>query len=180
MMGIKDITIYDDDDVENHNLPNQLYRIQDIGKSKVEAIASICKDFAGVDITTRKEKVSNQQLSGIVISGVDSMKTRKDIWEKAIRLNPFIPIYIDGRMGGQVCRIYAIRPCDPDDIVTYEDSLYQGDKVKELPCTARAIIYTSFMIGSLIANQVRKNIRAESTAREIVFDLQTLSLITRE
>ena len=37
-MGCRDITVYDADKIENHNLPNQIYGIKDIGKKKVLAI----------------------------------------------------------------------------------------------------------------------------------------------
>ena len=37
-MGIRNITIYDFDTVEEHNLPNQFYRQCDLGKRKVEAL----------------------------------------------------------------------------------------------------------------------------------------------
>jgi molybdopterin/thiamine biosynthesis adenylyltransferase len=173
-MGVKWITVYDDDKVEPHNLPNQFFRKVDIGWPKVEAIKSICSQFTDAVVTAIQEKVTDQMLSGIVISGVDSMEERRIIWP-AIRYNPAIPFYIDGRMGGQLGRIYSLNPCDTESVNWYERTL-EG-KAMEMRCTAQAIIYNSFMISSLIANQVKKHARAESTAREILFDLQTLSLI---
>src|SRR5512138_700999 len=81
-MGVQNITIYDDDDVEDHNLPNQMYRISDLGKSKVEGTRDICNDFAGLNIDIHKERFENQPISGIVISGVDTMKSREIIWKR--------------------------------------------------------------------------------------------------
>ncbi|MDD4409367.1 MAG: ThiF family adenylyltransferase [Candidatus Pacebacteria bacterium] len=179
-MGIGGITVYDDDTVENHNLPNQFYRLNDIGKTKVGAIKDACMEYAGLTVRGEIERVTNQSLVGPVISGVDSMESRRRVWQEAIKYNPNVPIYIDGRMGGQICRIYTVHPCDPDSVEWYEGTLYGEGQTKELPCTERAIIYNSFMIASLIANQVKKFAGAESTAREIVFDLQTLTFLVKE
>lgn len=176
-MGVRRITIYDDDVVENHNLPNQMYRVSDIGKSKVDATKDICKDFAEVDIEVYKERIEEQSLSGIVISGVDSMKSREIIW-KRIKYNPQVPLYIDARMGAEVCKICTINPRDPDNIKWYESTLFPDEKAADEPCTARAVIYNTFMIASFVSSQVKKYARAQPFAREIIFDLGTLILLT--
>lgn len=178
-MGVENITIYDDDDVEDHNLPNQMYRISDLGKSKVEGTRDICNDFAGLSITIHKERFENQPISGIVISGVDSMKSREIIW-KRMKYNPSVPYYIDARMGAEVCRICTVNPCDPGDIKWYESTLFSDDKAAEELCTAKSIIYNTLMIASLVSNQVKKKARAQSFAREIIFDLGTLILISNQ
>jgi threonine dehydrogenase-like Zn-dependent dehydrogenase len=176
-MGVEKITVYDDDIVEKHNLPNQMYRTSDIGKSKVEATKDICSDFSGVTITVCNEKFEQQSVHGIVISGVDSMKSRAAIW-KRMRYNPMVNLYVDARMGAEVCRILTVNPCDPDDIKWYENSLFPDEKASEEPCTAKAVIYNTFSIAGLIASQVKKLARAQLFVREIIFDLKTLTFIT--
>jgi len=176
-MGVENITIYDDDKVEKHNLPNQMFRISDLGKSKVEGTRDICKDFAGVDIEIFLQKFETQTANGIVISGVDSMKSRKDIWAK-MKFNPAVKLYIDARMGAEVCRILTVKTCDPDDVRWYEKTLFSDDKASVEKCTEKAIIYNTFTISGLVANQVKKFARMESFPREIIFDLKTLMFIT--
>jgi hypothetical protein len=175
-MGVENITVYDDDRVELHNLPNQLYRFGDLGKTKVEGLSSICRDFAGVELKKVPERLNGHALSGIVVSGVDTMKARKEMWER-IRWNPSIPLYIEARMGAEVCRIHSIKPTDPSLVKWYESTLYSDEEAVQAPCTARAIIYCSFMIGALVANQVKKFAKAEMILKEIIFDLATLTLI---
>src|SRR3989304_1851615 len=46
-MGCRHLTLYDDDKVEEHNLPNQLYRPADVGRPKAEALAEIVRAFTG-------------------------------------------------------------------------------------------------------------------------------------
>ncbi len=55
-MGVRNITVYDFDTVEEHNLPNQFYRQCDIGKPKVIALQEIIAQFEGIQITAKNEK----------------------------------------------------------------------------------------------------------------------------
>jgi molybdopterin/thiamine biosynthesis adenylyltransferase len=176
-MGVENITIYDDDIIEAHNLPNQMYRISDIGKSKVDATKDICKDFAGVEISVVNKKFENQSPLGIVISGVDTMKSREIIW-KQLRYKPGVSFYIDARMGAEVCKICTVNPCNPSDVKWYESTLFSDDKALEEPCTAKSVIYNTSSIAGLVACQVKKIARAQPFAREIIFDLRTLTLIS--
>lgn len=175
-MGVSQIVVYDDDSVEPHNLPNQIYRFSDLGKIKVEALADICRDFAGVVVEAKPERFDGQQLAGVVVSGVDTMATRKKIWTR-VKYNPAVQLYIEGRMGAEVARVHTVRPCDPSLVKWYESTLYSDEEASELPCTARAIIYNTLCIAGLVANQVKKFARAEPLAREIIFDLKTLTFI---
>lgn len=175
-MGCSQITVYDDDKVENHNLPNQLYRVTDIGQPKVIALKGIVNEFTDVEIRAIQERIKEKkEFSGIVITAVDSMSSRKEIWQSII-WQPAIELYIDARMGGEVVRIYTIRPCDPDDVEFYKKSLYSDEEAVELPCTAQTIIYSVFLTASLICNQVKHLVKREEISKEIVFDFKTLTL----
>jgi molybdopterin/thiamine biosynthesis adenylyltransferase len=173
-MGVQDLMVYDPDVIEAHNLPNQTYRLDDLGRPKVDALADICWEFAGVEIEPIQEEFPvTSRPSGIVISGVDSMSARQAIWYKAIKPNPFtIPMYVEARMGAQGGRIYTITPHDPDHISLYEASLYSDEEASELPCTARATGYNVFYLAGLLASQVQKFVMGEVPPRpEIIFDL---------
>lgn len=175
-MGCSDITIYDADKVEPHNIPNQFFRKKDGGKLKVEATKEIVEDFTGLKVKTRNEFYKNQRLTGIIISGVDSMKTRKEIWEQ-IKLKPGVRLYIEARMGGEQFRIFAVNPCDPDDIEFYEENLYPDEEVERLPCTQQTILYTPRVLSGLVEALVKKHIKGEKCPKEIIFDLKTLLMV---
>jgi molybdopterin/thiamine biosynthesis adenylyltransferase len=177
-MGMERITVYDNDSVELHNLPNQFYRFSDIGKLKVAGIADIANDFAGVELKTENKLLTEgdvRNLHGITICGIDSLSGRRELW-KGMKYNLNVPLYIDARMGGEVGRIFTVNPCDTDDVEQYEQSIADTIVPKELKCTERAIIYNTFMIASLVANQVKKFIMGEELIKEITFDLKTLSI----
>jgi molybdopterin/thiamine biosynthesis adenylyltransferase len=177
-MGCVHLTVYDDDLVEEHNIPNQLYRLSDVGQLKVERLADIIKGFTGTGIDARPERVQGQRLQGIVVSGVDSMEARRQIWDRSIRFKAGVAMYIDARMGAEVSRIYTVRPADPDHVRFYERTLYSDDEAWQFPCTAQAIVYTGFGIASLVAAQVKRVAMGETCKREIIFDQKTLTCFT--
>jgi molybdopterin/thiamine biosynthesis adenylyltransferase len=179
-LGCKNITVFDFDDVEIHNLPNQFYRNCDIGKPKVEALKSIVKDFEGFDISAKNEKFQDQEfIPGYVIFAVDNMDERMKIWER-IRLNPQVKKLFDARMGGEMMRLFTINPCDLDDIKFYEKVLYPTKEAQELPCTARAIIYNVLAIACLVSNNVKRAMLGQRLKREIAFDLNTLNFYSNK
>jgi hypothetical protein len=176
-MGCQRLTLYDPDVIEPHNLPNQLYRLGDIGRPKVEALADLLREFASPAVTAKQEAVARQPLSGVVISGVDSMASRQRIWQESVRFRAAVPLYIDARMGAQVCRLLTVRPADPDDVRWYETTLFADDSAADEPCTAQAIIYTTFGLASFVANQVKRHALGEVYERDLLFDFATLTLL---
>lgn len=175
-MGCSKLFGFDPDSIESHNLPSQFYRETDLGKFKALALAEIVKDFTGVEMKAYVEKFEKQTLApGLVISGVDTMKARQDIWRRVCR-KPSTPLYIEARMGAEIARIYSIQTCNPLAIKFYEGMFYSDEQAVNLPCTARAIVYNVFAIASLIASQVKRYSQGEKIHKEIIFDLKNLVL----
>ena len=175
-MGCTNVKVYDGDKVEPHNLPNQIYRTKDIGKFKVEALKEIAIEFADIDIEAIPETVEQQKLEGIVICAVDDMDTRIHIWQKLVKFKFQIKLYIEARMGAETFRVFAVKPCDPDDIAKYERELYPSAEAAELPCTERAIIYNVFAIAGMVGAQVKKYVSAEKLPFCITFDLKGMQM----
>ena len=176
-MGCSTITVFDDDTVENHNLPNQYFKVADVGRSKVEALKDIVREFTDVEITALNEKFKGQPLpGGIVISAVDSMDTRQAIWLR-VKYNPTISLYLDGRFGAEVLRLYSINPLDIDDIRLYEGSLYPSSETLPVRCTAKSVMYTVLAVSAFISGQVKKHCMGESYLKEITCDLKLTHLM---
>jgi len=182
-MGCNDITVYDPDIVEEHNRPNQSYRKGDIGKFKVEAAKEITEQFAEwCRVTVYPERFEGQRpLEGIVISAVDHMEVdkegswgRREIWQ-AVRDNFLsVPLFIDGRIGGEIIQVHTVRPSQIEDAEAYEATLYSDKDAVELPCTAQNIIYVGKIIGGLIALQAKKWLKKQKYERKITLDLVNL------
>ena len=167
-MGVKEFTIYDDDVVDEHNAPNQMYSLLDIGRPKVDAITEVIESMGG-GVTKKQERYLGQNLSDMVIVTVDNMLGRSRVWDK-VKHNPNVPLLIDARMGAEEGRIFAINPRDEEHIKLYENSLYSDEEAVELPCTAQAIIYNTFMIGALVCRLVKGFANSENLPREITLD----------
>lgn len=176
-MGIPELTFWDNDKVEIHNLPNQLFKTEDIGNAKVKALHSILNEF-GTNLKkySSVKKKWDKTVLPIMITAVDSMETRKAIW-KVIKKNHLCDIHIETRMGAELMRIYAINPSDPTHIAFYEKTLYSSKESVKTPCTERAIFYNCFIIAGLVGCLIKKHIKQEDTPKEIIFDLKTFTFL---
>jgi NAD(P)-dependent dehydrogenase (short-subunit alcohol dehydrogenase family) len=157
--GFENITVYDFDTVEEHNLPNQLLPMwvgdQDTMEwGKATALFHLVHDVADIAITPINERYTDQPLgeiviAAIVIAAVDSLDTRQSIWEQ-VQSSMDTLFFLDGRMAITSMDLYAIDMMDEEAVNKYEESL--TGKAEELPCTARATMFNSFIIaGHLVA-----------------------------
>lgn len=176
-IGCPEITLYDDEQVEEVNIPAGFFKDSDAekpgkdGTFKVEAVReATLLFFPDCKIQTFQEKFSGQRsLEGIIVSGVDSMDARRAIW-RWIRSNAvLVPLYIDGRTGGEIIQIHTVRPCYQEDIEWYEKSLeHEG---APLPCGAKSVGYTARIAASLIASQFKKWLKQEEYFTTITFNV---------
>jgi molybdopterin/thiamine biosynthesis adenylyltransferase len=176
-MGFKDIAVYDDDIVEEHNIPNQFYPISTIGLEKVLALKAVVHSFTETDIITHTKRwdKSIQLTSGIVISAVDTMAVRTELYNA---LNATKCIFIDGRMGGHQLEIRTCQMGDKEDMKRYKKTLWKDSDTSPLPCTQKAVMYNVLMIASLIANQCRLTLEHKKYNREIIYDFETGMMIS--
>jgi len=167
-MGVKP-TIIDPDTVEEENIAPQIYRPSDKGKKKVDACKEIIKEFTGLEIAGVACEYIGESAE-VLIATVDSMKIRKDIFEKRAEL------FIDGRMMGEVGRIITIKKDDPDDL--YLSTWHTDEASEPAPCSARSIVYNTSILGNLIVNQIKKYVCGEDIPRDILVDLVNCQLIS--
>jgi hypothetical protein len=180
-VGFENLSIYDDDIVEDHNLPSQFFFIGDKDKNKGEAVSNITDLLAHIKpaIHSYKWNEEHHSFSPIMISAVDSMNARKEIWP-LIKNKLEVELYIDARMSAESMRIYCINPIDPDDQTFYEAQLYDDSEANEELCTAKAIAYNTFVIGGIVASLVKKHVMQQPKPKEFIFDLQTYGLYRPE
>lgn len=174
-IGCLTLKVFDDDTVENENIPSQLFSPLQVGVPKAVAINETISDFIGMDIDYRVAKWDGTP-STIVISAVDSMTARKEIWEQ-LKQQYGVALYIDARMGGEKMRLFSCTPTDPDHQKAYETTLYSDEQAGEEECTAKAIAYNTFVIGGLVASMVKHFLKKEPVPREIIFNLSDYSYL---
>lgn len=181
-LGLRsELHLWDDDAlIEPHNIPAQLlYRQSDIGKPKAATAAEILAPYCEPQckLVPHAEKVNQDTaLSGVVIGGVDSMTSRKAIWE-AIQFNPEVPLYIDGRIGGEQFQLFTANPSDLDDIEFYQGWLFDDSEGAPLPCAARTVIGPPVTLAGMIITQLTRFARGLSTKRFVNMHVKETQLI---
>ena len=132
--GLTKITLYDFDRVEAHNVANQLFTQEDIGRPKVEAVADyMCKinpDIAG-DIRLVDTGYTGQKLSGYVFLCVDNIDLRREI-ATACKGNTFVKGMFDFRMRLTDAQHYAAAWNDQKAIDAFIGSMqFSHEEAKE-------------------------------------------------
>lgn len=154
-MGFCNIKVLDFDKVDEVNINSQFYRISDIGKLKVEALRDLVRDFTGTEIAVHNVVYEVCQFPGIVVSAVDSMKVRSQIWKAHSLKSMGTKAIIDPRMGAETALLYVMNPMDDKDIKTYEKTLYEDKDAVQERCTNKAVIYTANLLSGLVAQAVK-------------------------
>lgn len=170
-MGCQDITVYDMDEVENHNVASQFYRHDQLGQQKLDAIVQNVFDYTGTRILARSAQADGDIDKGIVIIAVDSMERRHELAEIYKDRDIYI---IDGRMGGLQLEIYSV------EASKYTQTLAPLDGVDHDACTARAISFNCAVIGGLVANQVRKFIQDGAVNKSFIFEFNNLMTLQED
>ena len=176
-MGVVKLTTFDSDIVDVHNVSNQAYGMSDVGLLKADAFATLVENQTSVMPNTIGMQYDGRQLSGIVISAVDSMKSRETIW-RHLREQPSVQLYLDARMGLETLIVHAVRPQIKAERVEYTRSIVPDDQALQEPCTARTICYTPLMAASVICSLVKRYVCDEMIPVRIVLDLATFTMMS--
>ena len=141
-MGCPVLNIYDFDDVEIHNIPNQYYDTEDLGKLKAEALADKLKlinpnivvnvHTTAVLPVADDEHPGIDKMSGYVFLLVDSMKVRKELWAAA-KENKNIVHCWESRLGSDQARVYSL-DMSVKDFSKYEADFYDDDNAEVSAC----------------------------------------------
>lgn len=107
--GITKMTLWDFDRVEPHNICNQMFRQQDVGKLKVEALKDILTDINPDIVDELELKPDGWQgklLSGYIFLAVDSIELRRKFVEQHID-SPYVKAVFDFRTLLESAQHYA-------------------------------------------------------------------------
>jgi len=171
-MGVGNITVFDEDGVSEHNLPNQFYRHQDINQFKVDALKEIIHNFSEATVRTNVMFYEKEKLSELVIVCTDSLDSRKRVWEQFLK-QPQTKYYIDSRMGGEMAHLFIVKEKSKKLIDFYSESLKV--KPEQLPCSERSIIYCVMMIASIIGRAVKSIVENETDfPYEVIFGMRPM------
>jgi len=146
------VTVYDYDRIEAHNLSGQLFGVKQIGLEKTFALSNIINDLCGSAINNITEKYNaNSMVNPYMFSCFDNMEARKIMFEKWLKEYSSNPnaIYIDGRLLFEQLTIFSIRGNDLDAISKYlEKDLFNDADVKNENCTLKQTTHSAAMIAA--------------------------------
>lgn len=141
-MGCPVLNLYDFDDVEIHNIPNQYYDNNDLGKLKAEALSEKLKLINPnivVNVHTSAVLPAEDEghpgidkMSGYVFLLVDSMKVRKELWAAAKENKNIIHCW-ESRLGSDQARVYSL-DMSVKDFSKYEADFYDDDTAEVSAC----------------------------------------------
>lgn len=132
--GITEITLYDFDIVESHNIANQMFRATDIGKPKVEALAEyLCEINPDCEETLvlMDEGWTGQRLAGYVFLCVDNIDLRREIATR-FKGSEYVKAMFDFRMRLTDAQHYAADWKDEKMVETFINSMaFSHEEAKE-------------------------------------------------
>lgn len=173
-MGIRSLRIIDNDDITEENLPTQFHRLSDVGRHKthalketIELFSDDCEVYANVNTVDEFFNLSDR----VVVSAVDSIKARKDIWAAA-HLHQ-VDHYIDARMAAEEFHLYYVDMSNNSAVNKYNVMLgMENDaSIPDLRCTAKATMYCSLIAGGIIGATVKKIITGETIPSVLVYNI---------
>lgn len=173
-LNLGEIFVYDNDIVSPYNLAGQFYRQGNIGDSKAFSLSMNARLFSpDSSITYINERIFSHTIltrntleNEIAISGVDSMSSRKDIYDCLSR-NGFTGLYIDGRLSADTFQVICFDFTDTDLRLRYESEyLFDDSEAEEPICSFKQTTYMAMMIGAVISNLVVNRINNKTNLIE--------------
>lgn len=150
-MGVKQMVTWDPDKIETHNIANQMFPVEDVGKRKAVATKELVKKFSGEEIISLSAKATgkkaidymNNAFPGkkmILILAVDSLDIRKEIVES---IHAYQPLQvIDARMGAKTYRVMGFDAYQTAEVDAYLKTLVPDSAAVQERCGQKSIIYT--------------------------------------
>ena len=177
-MGVPAMTLIDPDTVSEENLGCQGFWESDIGDPKVDAVANVChQQFPLLELHARRERFRKSSVKDwprdkvpTVFLCVDSVESRKLIWEGVCRVAGFVA---DGRMAAEVIRVLASD--HPAGDSSYPRTLFSAGEAYQGSCTAKSTIYAANIAAGLMLGQFARWLRGLPVVRD-----QTLNLLAAE
>jgi molybdopterin/thiamine biosynthesis adenylyltransferase len=173
-MGVRTLSVFDDDVISDENIPTQLHVVSDVGEYKVLSLARTLQLYSDeLDFLAFQQRVTSETAlrSSLVISAVDSITARQDIWQALNNPGSSWEYFIDARMAAEELQLFVLRKEGGDAIAGYETHLMGMDEnsAEDLPCTMKATFFCAMAAGGAIGAEVRNIVRGESRSHRLVY-----------
>lgn len=178
------IVLRDPDIIEAHNCANQVPGIPFIGRKKAEAMAAIIKNDTGLAVQARVERVTGatDDLGKIVFLLVDSMRTRKEIFEGALQHNLVTELVIETRLDVAGGRIYLLNPNRQEHVDGWNGAYYDDSAAQVSACgTGVTVGGTARIIAEMAVWKMIEWVNGErdTLPNEILLDIKNNEISSR-
>jgi len=151
-----DLHVFDYDTVSEENVIPQGYLKSHIGWDKTEAFNDLADNFINKIAFTYNLKY-NGLCGEVMISAVDNMSGRKDIFETFLS-DDTSKIFIDARMIPCQFEVYCVQKSIPETIDKYRETLFEDSAIYSENCSFKSSRATNLSIhgyiSSLVSNYV--------------------------
>ena len=185
-MGFKDIHVYDFDLIEEHNIPNQLYKESQIGQLKVRALMNIYEEFFNDDkdrLVIHTEPITEENagmLRDVVINCVDTMSARKYIYERAYKYGR-ANVLIEDRLSIYGGYIYMLSKEGDVKEDKYEQTFYEDEDAEVSACgVSQTALPAAINVASIIVMQLISYYTGESFKYSIQYTIPDMYSIVED
>lgn len=176
-MGIENVTLYDFDTVEEHNIPNQAFGLKDIGLNKAVALSNMIKEQTGIYYEPKNRKVTREKLGNIVFLLVDSMKAREEIFNNCV-FNPLNEMVIETRLMLRGGYLHVVNTKDLESVGRFKSTLYSDDEAEVSACGHSLTLgCTAQIIANIASMQLIKVQNEDELQFCTMFDLISNTII---
>jgi len=183
-MGFSNLNLYDFDVVNDHNLANQAYGVDDVGKFKVEALKNHLTNINNDAIIniSNEEVNENNRFSGIVFLLTDTMASRKEIYNSCAKNKINVKLLIETRMSSDSGIIYTVNPMSYLETKYYDNTLSYTDSEAEVSfCgTSITVLPTALSIASNAVWQLINYINGDDYQSEVSVNYKTNQIFTQD
>jgi len=186
-LGLTNISVYDFDNVEEHNLANQIYMSHHTGDLKVKGLSDWQYDKNGGEVKNsnfydkKVEGNMKNEMGNVVFLLTDTMASRREIWKHSLWLNPNVKIVYETRMALTHGDIYRFNPAVAFENRKWNDSLIDDDQAETSACgTALSIHTTASIIANLAVNNMVHWLKGEPVAHHTGIYLHPLTITEEE
>lgn len=130
-LGCNNIHLWDFDTVDPHNITNQMYRYNQIGKPKTDSLIEILKEISPSVNIIKHGAYEKQNVSGYIFLAVDSIDLRREI-TTYLKDNRYIKAMFDCRMRLTDAQSYAADWSNKESINAFLNTMqFSGEEAKE-------------------------------------------------
>jgi len=163
-MGVKHITLWDHDTVDEANLGVQGFRPDQLGQLKVSAcLDDMTRIYPEIEVTaipTRYEVT--KPLQAVTFCCVDSISARRSIFVHAFKskdCSPEAVLWLDSRLAAEQYDILSCYKRDSESIAAYEKSLFPQEEAAKVRCTAKTTLYCASMCAATLVAYFSQHLR---------------------